>query len=114
MVNSKHEHKYLLLIHVDFACMVPIRGSARPRRIPQQSTNFRMSDKTFLGTPTKPQGSKVSNVWILIRKMKLPKASLHIFAGLLSGFCFQVSDSNELSVAASKRAWSTSLPFHPS
>jgi hypothetical protein len=26
--------------------------------------------------------------------MKLPKAILHVFVGLLSGFCFQVSDSN--------------------
>lgn len=101
MINSKHEHKYLFLIHVDFACMVPIRGSARPRRIPQQSANFRMSGNNFLGMPTKPQGTKVSKVCILIRKMKLPKASLHIFAGLLSGFCFQVSDCNELSIGAS-------------
>jgi len=94
--------------------MVPIRGSAEPRRIPERFANFKMSGNTFLGRPTKPLGSKVYNVWILIRKMKIPKASLHIFAGLLSGFCFQVSHSNELSAAASYHAWSTSLPSHPS
>ena len=99
MINSKLEHKYLFLIDVDCACMVPIRGSAGPRSIPQRSANFKMSGNTFLGRPAKHLGSKVSNIWILIRKMKLPKASLHIFVGLLSGFCFQVSISNELSVA---------------
>lgn len=99
MINSEHEHKYLYLIHVDFACMVPIRGFAGPRKIPQGFANFRTSSNTFLGRPAKPLGNKVSNIWIQIRKMKLPKASLHIFVGLLSGICCQVSDSNELSVA---------------
>jgi len=101
MINGKYEHKYLFLIDVDFACMVPIRVSAGPRRIPQQSANFKMSGNTFLGRPNKPLGSKVSNIWLLLTKMKFPKANLHIlvFVGLLSSFCFQVSDSNELSVA---------------
>ena len=69
--------------------MLPIRGSPRPRRLPQRSANFKIYGNTFLGRPTKLLGSQVANIWILIRKMKLPKASLHIFVRLPSGFAFR-------------------------
>lgn len=75
MINNNHEHNHLLLIHVDFACMVAIRGFAGPRRIPQRSANSKISGNTFLDRPTKPLGRKVSNIKILIRKMKLLEAS---------------------------------------